>query len=212
VEEAALLTECRQSRSRSLDVAVTLALWTCTRLSELRLLRWRQVDFNRRVVTVGKSKTEAGEGREIPLTAIAANVLESWATHFPGRKPNHYVFPMERYGQGGRVYAQDVTSPIGTWKEAWEAAKKRAGVECRWHDMRHTGCTHLLDSGASYSVVAEIMGWSTSTAVRMIREVYGHVGPVGRREAMDQLEKFLEPIRVGTKSGTIEEPEIVTIQ
>ena len=61
-EEAALLIECRRSRSRSLHVAVTLAFWTCTRLSELRLLRWRQVDFNRRVVTVGKSKTEAGEG------------------------------------------------------------------------------------------------------------------------------------------------------
>jgi integrase len=211
-EEAALLTECRRSRSRSLHVAVTLALWMCTRLSELRLLRWRQVDFHRRVVTVGESKTEAGEGREIPLAAIPAKALESWAAHFPDRKPNHYVFPIERYGQSGRVYGQDVTSPIGSWKEAWESAKKRAGVECRWHDMRHTGCTRLLEAGVPYAVVAEIMGWSASTAVRMIREVYGHVGPVARRQAMDQLEKFMEPAKVGTESYTIEQPEIVTIQ
>ncbi len=211
-EEAALLIECRRSRSRSLHVAVTLAFWTCTRLSELRLLRWRQVDFNRRVVTVGKSKTEAGEGREIPLTAGATRALQSWAANFPNRKPIDYVFPVEKYGEGGKVYGQDVTKPIGTWKEAWEAAKKRAGVECRWHDMRHTACTRLLEAGVPYAVVAEIMGWSASTAVRMMREVYGHVGPASRRQAMDQMEKFMEPAKVGTESGTIEEPEIVTIQ
>ena len=212
IEEAALLSECKASRSRSLQVVVTTAMWTCMRYSELRLLRWRQVDFGRRVVTVGDSKTDAGKGREIPLTSIAVNVLQSWSSHFPDRKPNHYVFPVEHYGEGGRMYDQDVTSPIGTWKEAWEAAKERAGVECRFHDLRHTGCTRLLEAGVSHVVVAEIMGWSTSTAVRMIREVYGHVGPAARRQAMDQLEKFMEPARVVTKSYTIEEPEIVTIQ
>jgi integrase len=212
VEESTLLTECRQSRSRSLYVAVTLALWTCMRLSELRLLRWRQVDFDRRVITVGESKTEAGTGREIPLTSIAVEVLVSWARLFPNKKPNHYVFPSEHCGQSGAVYNTDPTTPIGSWKEAWEAAKIRAGVECRWHDIRHTGCTHLLDAGVPYAVVTEIMGWSASTAVRMIREVYGHVGPAARRRAMDQLEKFMEPMRVGTKSYTIEEPEIGTIQ
>jgi len=212
VEEAALFTECRQSRSRSLYVAVTLALWTCVRHSELRLLQWRQVDFGRRVLTVGKSKTEAGTGREIPLIASAADALTSWAALFPNRKPNHYVFPSEHYGQGAVVYDTDPTTPISSWKEAWEAAKARAGVECRWHDMRHTGCTRLLEAGVPYAVVAEIMGWSASTAVRMIREVYGHVGPAARRQAMDQLEKFMEPLRVGTESGTFAELKIETVQ
>jgi integrase len=84
----------------------------------------------------------------------------------------------------------DPTSPIGTWKEAWEAAKRRSGVDCRFHDLRHTGCTRLLDAGVSHPVVAEIMGWSTSTAIRMIKEVYGHLNLATKQRAIEQGEQF----------------------
>ena len=40
--------------------------------------------------------------------------------------------------------------------------------------------------------VADILGWSTSTVIRMVREVYGHVGPLSKRRAMQQFENFLE--------------------
>jgi integrase len=136
-EEAVLLRECRASRSRSLYIAVMLALQTCMRYSEIRLLQWRQVNVGRRIITVGQSKTEAGEGRVIPLTRVAYQALLMWAANFPTRKPNHYVFPSEQYGHGAAVYGTDPMQPIGTWKEAWESAKLRAGVECRFHDLRH---------------------------------------------------------------------------
>jgi integrase len=190
-EQTALLMECRRSRSRSLPVAVTLAIEACLRYSEIRLLRWRQIDFGRRVITVGESKTEAGEGRSVPLSKLAYEALCLWAAHFPARKLNHYVFPSERYGQGGKVYDTDVTRPITTWKEAWEHGKARAGVTCRFHDLRHTGCTRLLDAGVSHPVVAEVMGWSASTAIRMIKEVYGHTNLATRQRAMEQVEQFM---------------------
>jgi integrase len=195
-EEKSLLQQCCASRSRSLSVAVTLALQTCMRYSEIRLLRWRQVDFGRRVITVGESKTYAGAGREIPMTATAFQCLGFWAANFPNRKPSYYVFPAEKYGAAGdafkpKTYDTNPAQPIGTWKEAWEAAKLRAGVECRFHDLRHSGCTHLLEAGVSINDLTEIMGWSTSTAIRMVRDVYGHVGPAARRQAMDKLEVFL---------------------
>jgi integrase len=212
LEQAALLRESRASRSRSLYVAVTLALETCMRYSELRLLEWRQVDLARRTIAVGASKTESGEGRVIPLTCSAAQVLTSWATLFPNRKPNHYVFASEQYGQGGIVYDTDPTQPMTSWKEAWEAAKIRAGVVCRFHDLRHTGCTRLLDAGVSHPIVAEIMGWSASTAIRMIKEVYGHIGLRAKQQAMEAAENLSEPLRVGTESYTIGEPQAGTIQ
>jgi integrase len=212
LEQTALLRECRASRSRSLYVAVMLALETCMRYSEIRLLQWRQVDLVRSILTVGKSKTDAGEGRVIPLTAAAAQVLTFWAERFPQRKPNHYVFPSEHYGQGGVVYDTDSTQPLTTWKEAWEGAKARAGVECRFHDLRHTACTRLLDAGVSHPIVAEIMGWATSTAIRMIKEVYGHIGLEAKQRAMQAAENFSEPLRVPTKSYTIEKKQDASIQ
>jgi integrase len=51
-EEKRLLDGCADSRSRSLLPAVLLALNTGMRYSELRLLRWQQVDLERRAVQV----------------------------------------------------------------------------------------------------------------------------------------------------------------
>ena len=195
-EEKALLRECRNSRSSSLYVAVETALGTCMRYSEIRLLRWSQLDFNKNELRVGQSKTEHGEGRVIPLNKRVCTVLEFWADRFPNRKPNEYVFPYERYGGKGKdevfgfsgsiAYDTDAKKPVGDWKEGWEAAKKRAGVTCRFHDLRHTGCTRMLEAGVPFSVVSDIMGWSASTAVRMAKR-YGHIGQSARREAVDKL-------------------------
>lgn len=195
-EENLLLSECRKSRSQSLYVAVEVALGTCMRYSEVRLLCWNQIDFDKAELRVGKSKTEHGEGRVIPLSKRVRTVLSFWAERFPSRKPSAFVFPFERYGGSGKndvfgfagslAYSTDPTKPVGDWKEGWEAAKKRAGVKCRFHDLRHTGCTRMLETGVPFSVVSDIMGWSASTAVPMAKR-YGHIGHLARREAVDKL-------------------------
>lgn len=183
-EETALLTACLQSRSRCLYVAVILALNTGMRYSEIRLLTWRQVDLATKVLTVGKSKSSNGTGRAIPLNARIRSVLEMWAAQFPSRQPSHFVFPYEKYGAAGAedsfgftagpvVYDTDPSRPIGNWKEAWEKAKERDGetltgqtvdgqaelepLHCRFHDLRHTAVTRLLEAGIPYPVVASIM-------------------------------------------------------
>jgi integrase len=192
-EETLLLQECRASRSRSLYPAVLIALNTCMRYSELRLLTWSQVDFSSSTLTVGRSKTDAGTGRVLPLNDRAAAILLFWAGLFPKREPHNFIFPSERYGRSGSgktvVHSTDPTQPIGRWKEAWESAKARAGVSCRFHDLRHTGCTRMLEAGAPFSVVATIMGWSASTAVRMSRR-YGHIGQPAQRPAVNSLNRI----------------------
>jgi integrase len=191
VEERALLTACGQSRSTSLMPVVALAINTCLRYSEIRLLRWNQVDLTNRTVTVGKSKTESGTGRVVPLNGYAGGLLDFWAGRFPTRRADDFVFPSERYGAGGdafapRTYHTDPTKPIGDWKEAWEYAKKRAGVKCRFHDLRHTGCTRMLEAGAPFATVAVIMGWSPSATVLMARR-YGHIGQTAQRQAVTAI-------------------------
>jgi integrase len=57
-EEAGLLSACESNPL--LHTVVTLALNTALRKNEIRLLRWGQIDFFKRTLTVGKSKTGAG--------------------------------------------------------------------------------------------------------------------------------------------------------
>ena len=190
-QEERLLDACRGRRSRALLPIVTLALHTGMRRGEIQSRQWKQVNFLDRTVTVGTTKTEAGSGRVIPLNDRALLTLQGWATNFPKRQPNHYVFPWEHYGFFGpdakdHAKTMDPEVAIGDIKTAWNSAKKQARVECRFHDLRHTACTRLLERGASLSVVASIMGWSPSTTASMAKR-YGHIGNKARRAALDAL-------------------------
>jgi len=189
-QEARLLAVCGGLRSRALLPIVTLALHTGMRRGEIQSLQWRQIDFLSRMVTVGASKTDAGSGRVIPLNEVALATLKSWATNFPDRKQEHYVFPSEHYGLTGdgkpHAKTNDVNTPIGEIKSAWESAKAKADVSCRFHDLRHTACTRLLERGASLPIVASIMGWSPSTTAKMAKR-YGHIGSAVQRAALDAL-------------------------
>ncbi|HKZ53000.1 MAG TPA: tyrosine-type recombinase/integrase, partial [Candidatus Acidoferrales bacterium] len=81
----------------------------------------------------------------------------------------------------------DPTRPLGRWKVAWETARAAAKVKCRFHDLRHTACTRMLEAGVPFSAVALVMGWSPSAAVRMARR-YGHVGQESLRQAVAAIE------------------------
>ncbi len=127
----------------------------------------------------------------IPLNETALVTLQNWATNFPERTPKHCVFPCEHYGFAGndrKPHAKtvDPSIPAGEMKSAWEAAKVKAAVECRFHDLRHTACTRLLERGASLPVVSSIMGWSPSTTAKMAKR-YGHIGADTLRVALDAL-------------------------
>jgi integrase len=207
-EETALLKACIQSRSRSLVPFVTLAIETGARYGTIRTLLWGHVDFENRCLRWGKDKTEAGTGRIVPLSQRAAAALSFWATHFPERKPEHYVFPAERYGAGGdefspKAYHVDPSKPIGSNKEAWEAARLRAArilkgateekseekiapLPCRFHDLRHTAVSRMLNAGIPIAKVAKIVGWSASTMVLMAKR-YGHFSLNELRDAVESI-------------------------
>ena len=70
-ESHRLLTAIQASVSRSLYPAFIVSMHTGLRNKELRLLRWRQVNLIDGSITVGESKTEAGEGRWVPLSQTA---------------------------------------------------------------------------------------------------------------------------------------------
>ena len=197
-QENKLVRACAASRSRSLLPAFTLGIHTGLRNEELRFLQWRRVDLLTKVITVGKAKTPSGDGRVIPLNQTAARVLSAWAQQFPDRRPEHYVFPTERVGFSGideipQVYGTDPLRPIGSWKVAWTAARMVASVQCRFHDLRHTCITRLLERGVPLAVVASLMGWSPATTTRMAKR-YAHFGDSAQRRAMETLDPPTAPV------------------
>jgi integrase len=64
--------------------------------------------------------------------------------------------------------------------------RKLEALKCRFHDLRHSAVTRLLEAGIPYPVVASMMGWSAATAIRMAKR-YGHIGSNALRDAADVL-------------------------
>jgi integrase len=130
-EEARLLKICESNAL--LHSVVTLALNTALRKNEIRTLRWNQIDLFKRTLTVGKTKTESGSGRLIPLNPPAYAALVRWASRFPEAKPEHYVFPAcedARFDCPKPDFSKvDPSRPINSWRTAWRHATHL--IECR---------------------------------------------------------------------------------
>ena len=186
-EEKKLLSAC--GSNALLNAVVTLALNTALRKNEIRTLRWSQIDFEKRTVTVGRTKTQAGTGRLIPLNQPAFDGLVKWAGRLVEAKAEDYVFPaceaagIERKNPDKERI--DPTKPIKSWRSAWRAALKRAGLQIRFHDLRHTCITKLAESQASEHTLMAIAG---HVSRRMI-EHYSHIRIEAKRTALDAIAK-----------------------
>lgn len=158
-----------------------LGLNTGLRHAEIRKLHWKDVDLEKRVLVVGKTKTEAGKGRAIPLMQPAWAVLEMWAFRFPNRKPEEYIFPA---CENAKI---DPNQPVDNWRTAWRRACESSGLAgLRFHDLRHTAATKMLEGGIPFASVAQVLGWSPSTTVRMVKR-YGHIRPEAQRRALEAI-------------------------
>jgi len=151
--------------------------------AELRGLTWAQIMFTKGYLVVGQSKTEAGEGRTIPLNSSLLPVLREYAVwyreKFGETRPEWYVFPF------GRPRPSDPTRPITTFKTAWKNVRKNANVTGRWHDNRHTLITDLAESGAGDQTIMDIAG---HVSKRMLRH-YSHIRMEAKRTALESIVK-----------------------
>jgi integrase len=188
-----LLTAAKASASRSLYPAILVSMHTGLRNEELRLMRWHQVDLLAGSVTVGKSKTDGGEGRVVPLSKTAWQAMKEWRSHFPEAAPEHAVFPRESYGLmgtrgtfGGKVapYETFPNEPVRSWKSGWQQAKKSAGIQCRWHDLRHSFVSRIAAGGATDGTIQAIAGWMSPKMI----ERYSHVRNKAKRDAVAVLD------------------------
>ena len=57
---------------------MTLALNAGMRDAEIKTLTWGQIDFTESYLAVGRSKTEAGEGRTMPLNSTLLNIFSAY--------------------------------------------------------------------------------------------------------------------------------------
>ena len=148
---------------------VLICVHTGARARQVYNLTWDRVDLRRGLVCFPPSRSRSKKRSVI----IPANDT-LWAELRSLRKVSTGSWVIEHRGHHVRSV-----------KTGFKAAVRRAGIApCTIHDLRRTCASRLLQRGASFAEVADFLGDSEA----MIRRVYGHFSPEGRRATAQLLD------------------------
>jgi integrase len=162
--------------------AGVLAANTSMRGGEIKHIRRKDVDLDARALHIRKSKNE-GSKRVLPLNddALAAvKTMIERADQLGHVDPEHYLWCASQHHQ------LDPTKPAEKWDTAWRALRKAACLPgLRFHDLRHTVVTRLLEAGEPDHVVESITGHLS----RRMLEHYSHIRLAAKKSALDRLQR-----------------------
>jgi integrase len=185
----AVLNAVAGSRWRPLIVT---AVFTGMRSSELRGLRWEDVDLDAKLIhihqradfwgTMGAPKSEARE-RTIPLVLTVVNTLKEWRLACPRQEGKlDLVFPngvgkVESHSNICNRCFYPLLIGAGLTEDTGEKdADGRPILRAKYgfHTMRHFFASWLLDQGFSLKKAQAMLGHAT---MAMTADTYGHLLP-----------------------------------
>jgi integrase len=167
-EEAAVLS----FSAPWLKEIIIFAVNTGLRQDEIIKLSWDRVDLFRRTLTILEQKNKGKD--TLPLNALVLEVL----------KARHKV----RSIKVSRVFFNKEGEPhdASNLRRAFYAAVENAKIsKCRFHDLRHTFATRLVQSGVDLYKVQKLMRHKSP----IMTQRYAHHYPESLRDGVEVLDK-----------------------
>jgi integrase len=185
--------------------AAVLAANTGMGKVEIKNLRRENIDLAKAEITIMKSKggrAEKARRRQLSLNASALEVVQTMmqrsdtlghTSHCAEgcNTEEHYLWCASKNND------YNPTQPAASWDNAWRSLRKEAGLTwLRFHDLRHTVATELLeDPSTPDSVVEAIMGHLSK---RMLQH-YSHIRMNAKKQALDRLDERRKAANAGPK-------------
>lgn len=157
-------------KSSMLKLIVKVALKTGMRRNEILTLKWQNVDFKNNVFEL--LVTKSGKSRKIPI----AKTLKKFLEKLKKVSNSEYLFvnpeTQKRY--------VDI-------KKSFKTALKQANIEnFRFHDLRHTFATRLIEKGVDIVVVKELMGHANISTTM----IYVHTDATRKKNAIGIIDRY----------------------
>jgi len=182
-----------------------LALTTGMRQGELIGLKWEDIDWTNGVLHVRRQlvrcrgggfrfdepKTSAGK-RALSLGKTIIAILKEHAKQQFQLRDN----AGDRWTDHDLVFTTTVGTPMDHTKLLKDFKKhlQQAGLpDIRFHDLRHTAASLMLNSGIPMIVVAKRLGHSKPSTTM---DIYGHFIPSMQKEVADKLDDLITPLVV----------------
>ena len=157
---------------------ILVAIFCGLRASELRGLRWSDVDFEGRQINVtqradashkiGKLKSKSAY-RSIPLPPMVLNALREWMLLCP--KGDLGLFFPNGIGKV-ESHANIIEHGFGPIQMAAGVVSGKGGAKYGLHALRHACASLWIENGMNPKRIQKLMGHST---IQMTYDVYGHL-------------------------------------
>jgi integrase len=165
------------ARENGVYAEVATALYTGMRRSELRRMKWADIDFDRAVVTVPRSKS--GTFRTIPINEKLREVLleQRAATGkrqhvFPGQPKDAYS-KQQASGMRRLSWWVDAMKPLQEAMPIFTEGMADTATGRGWHLCRHTFASRLVQAGVP---IVKVAAWLGHTDIRTTM-IYAHLAP-----------------------------------
>ena len=166
-ERQKLLAACANTDQPALVPFVLCAMASGARAGELQGLRWRDIDLEKGIARLYDTKNT--DNRVVPIQGRALVALKQYQRDYP-HIGKDFVF---RNHTG--------TFPFN-YRKTWGEAKAAAGVNIRFHDLRHDAASNLAMAGASLREIGEVLGHRSMQMVKRYSHfVDGHIADLGKR-------------------------------
>lgn len=190
----------KASKNRKFYIAYVLAVYTGMRRGEILGLKWEDLDLDQGIIHVQRTLYKSnkkiifqepktrGSKRSI---VISPYVIDELKKH-RARQNEMRLKLGPGYQDHGLVVCNWNGNPVDPVDLArdFNMAIKIAGVSrIRFHDLRHTHATILLQIGEHPKVVSERLGHSSVT---ITLDTYSHVLPNMQKKLADKLENMLK--------------------
>jgi integrase len=193
-------TFLEESKKSSYFPIYLTAIYTGMRRGEVLGLRWQDIDFQNNIIYVRQSLQEvkkvgltfkepkSGKSRSITITS---NITKELKKVYKQQLENKLLFGAD-YNDFDLVFAQKNGKPLQPTEMARNYRKmvEKSGLPyIRFHDLRHTHATLMLQQGIHPKVVSERLGHST---IGITMDTYTHVLPNMQKEAAHQFEQLIK--------------------
>lgn len=163
-----LVEACRESKWDRLVLLVQIALCSGGRVNEILGATWKDVHWGDGYAQIYVGETKNGEPKMLQVLGDAFAELRRW--HNEG---GTWVFPSPMDGV-----------PYRNYRPHFLAALKAAEIEdFRFHDLRHTTASWLVQSGVSDYQVQNILGHSSPAMMKR----YAHLRTEDHRAALNKV-------------------------
>jgi integrase len=170
VEQEQLLINC----TPELAALISFALNTGMRRDEVLFLKWEWVNLQEDFITLPHTHTKSNKSRKVPINNVVRKILLENKLRNDG---NENVFYISETKSGARTWLQ----------RAFREACKKSGIEdLRFHDLKHTAITRMVEAGIPIIDISKIVG----TSYKLIVERYSHQEDSLRR-AVESLANYL---------------------